>query len=103
MVLRRAASVKELCRIKDVTPELAQQIRYVWQNEPLRPEARKRVDELLGTSGVEWLGYTRKGGYEVYYCNAGDTYATTVIFVNSTLRVGCWGDFFDPIHKIRVE
>ena len=103
VMLRKCASVEQLCQIKDVTPDVAERVRHVWKHEPFRVEAMRQIDQLIGTFGVEYLGRTRKGDREVYYCNAGDTYATTVIFVEKTLRIGCWGDFFDPVHKIKVE
>jgi hypothetical protein len=54
------------------------------------------VNGILGTHGVEGLGPEVSGiappPYE--YLNAGDTYATTLIYTRKTdtLRVGCWGD-----------
>ena len=34
---------------------------------------------------------------EILYCNAGDTYAPTLIFNHSTaqVRIGCWGDIVE--------
>lgn len=53
------------------------------------------IDTILNTSGVEYLG-KRKGNREhVYYCNAGDTYSTTVMFDGEHLRVGCIGDLVE--------
>lgn len=55
-------------------------------------EKMDAVDMILGTHGVCFLGEMRGSGNAVYYCNAGDPYATTVIFSGRNLRVGCWGD-----------
>jgi hypothetical protein len=44
---------------------------------------------------VEYLGRNKRTNDEVYYCNAGDTYSTTVLFVGPHLRVGCWGDLIE--------
>lgn len=54
------------------------------------------INEILGTYGVEALGPARGPSqstpYE--YLNAGDTYATTLIYnrKTDTLSVGSWGD-----------
>jgi hypothetical protein len=48
------------------------------------------LDALADTCGVESF-QTRRGGW-VSYLNAGDTYATTLLYHNGTYRVGCWGD-----------
>lgn len=65
----------------------------------MRETKRKAVDEVLRTHGVEYMGaYKGRGGlhgHSVYYCNAGDTYAPTIIFIGGTLRVGCWGDLVE--------
>jgi hypothetical protein len=53
------------------------------------------VDAVLRTYGVEYLGRNKRTNDEVYYCNAGDTYSTTVLFVGPHLRVGCWGDLIE--------
>lgn len=50
------------------------------------------IDELIGTCGIEGFR-TRKGALE--YCNAGDTYAATVIYYQGRFSVGCWGDIFE--------
>lgn len=57
-------------------------------------EALKVADEVLGTHGVE--GFTGEGG-GLSYCNAGDTYAVTLIFDWKHFRfvVGCWGDIVE--------
>jgi len=59
------------------------------------------IDSLLGTYGVEFLGESHRTGENVYYCNAGDTYDTTVIFNGPSMRVGCWGDLIEH-HAIVV-
>lgn len=55
------------------------------------------IDRLLGTHGVEPLGPASSSApyappFE--YCNAGDTYSTTIIYsrASDALRIGCWGD-----------
>ena len=92
---RTAASVKSLMEIKDVTEDDAKKIRHLWHTDRYRGRARPAVDKILGTYGVEHLGYSKRAMHEVYYCNAGDSYATTVLFVGPHLRVGCWGDLVE--------
>lgn len=92
---RRPASIKALTTIKDVTPEDAKEIRRIWLSVRKRQEARDAIDTVLRTFGVEYLGIHRTSGEDTYYCNAGDTYATTVVFIGKTMRVACWGDYIE--------
>jgi hypothetical protein len=92
---RRAASSKRLQEIKDVTPQIAAQVRKVWKTVTNRKDARDQIDKLIETYGVEFLGVHRSTGYDVYYCNAGDTYATTILFHGLNMTVGCWGDLVE--------
>jgi hypothetical protein len=55
------------------------------------------IDRVLGTHGVEPLGVTDPSdGYAppFEYCNAGDSYATTLIYNRriDALMIGSWGD-----------
>lgn len=64
------------------------------------------IDRILGTHGVEGLGPQRSGDYApaFEYLNAGDTYATTLVYTRDTdtLRIGCWGDIVET-HDTRGE
>jgi hypothetical protein len=114
----RCASITSLLEIKDVTDEMAKTIRAIWKAEskqalseayvdlyevekafhsPLKltPLKRHCIDQLLGTCGVEHLGYDTRANRHVYYCNAGDTYATTICFVGESLTVTCWGYYVE--------
>lgn len=60
------------------------------------------IDRVLGTCGVEPLPSNQElwpalQGPQHEYCNAGDTYATTLIYTRATdtLRIGCWGDIVE--------
>lgn len=111
---RTAASLGRLLQIKDVAEEDAEKIRLLWvardhtSVELVYPESklvlgnplistlrRECVDRILRTSGVEFLGNSVGRGVPVYYCNAGDTYATTVLFWGYHMRVGCIGDLIE--------
>ena len=48
------------------------------------------LDAELGTYGVE--AFQDDKGQWVEYCNAGDSYALTIIRWRGNYRVGCWGD-----------
>ena len=72
-------------------------------NYPSKSEVRAAIlDELLGTFGVEHLFKTSEGlsgncslpsdKLVCVYCNAGDTYAATLICYRGRWQVGCWGD-----------
>jgi len=70
-----------------------------------RTMALHAIDRILGTCGVEALGPTddHRVGYAppFEYCNAGDTYATTLIYKRDSDRlfVGCWGDVVERHEK----
>ena len=48
------------------------------------------LDKLAGTYGVE--AFQIRDGSWCEYLNAGDTYATTLLWFRGRYRVGCWGD-----------
>lgn len=56
----------------------------------------ERIDAILGTFGVEYIPAGRGAkSPAIHYCNAGDTYATTILEVNGRFRIGCWGDIVE--------
>ena len=58
-------------------------------------DCEKRYTDL-GTFGVE---YTAKGkgrkSPAITYLNSGDTYESTILFINGQFRIGCWGDYVE--------
>lgn len=95
----RLPSVKTLTQIKDVTPEMAKQVRAIMAGPGKDEQGRtrmQRIDAIIGTYGVEYTapGHNTKSP-AITYCNAGDTYATTILKVNGRFRVGCWGDIVE--------
>lgn len=92
---RRAATVDALMQIKDVTKEDALKIRHIWKTTKSRSTARAEIDKVLRTYGVEYLGQHRRTGRDIYYCNTGESYATTVVFVGPSLYVCCWADYVE--------
>lgn len=115
--MRRAASIKAICQIKDIDRATAVIIRHVWLEagrqellalaethgitlhhgyaESLNYLRALIIDKLAGTHGVEHLGEHRRTGLDVDYCNAGDTYASTIIFHGDVMHVACWGDYVE--------
>jgi hypothetical protein len=115
------ASVKRLMEIKDVTEEDAKLIRAVWKAGHVStviekyPQAysiwspdkkitlgklkRTCIDRILHTYGVEYLGELKRKRQDgvgfIKYCNTGDTYAATVVFIGSRLVVNCWGHYVE--------
>ena len=117
--MRTAASIARLCEIKDVTDTDAKLIRAIWKAPDMaaltkvypawksvftgvgtRAEVKRScIDRIAFTYGVEYLGDLRRGCDCVYYCNGGDTYATTVLFIGDRLIVGCIGDYADKVRQ----
>ena len=117
------ASIENLLRVKGVTPAIARQIRRIWRARDvddlaakageahvafvqahgngwwatgLRHRKRWIIDNIMPeTYGVEYLGIYKRKSCETYYCNMGDTYDITVIFIGNHLQVGCWGDMVE--------
>ena len=56
----------------------------------------RRINNELGTFGVEVIP-AGKGprSPQIVYCNAGDTYDTTILFCRGRFQVGCWGDIVE--------
>lgn len=81
--------------IREHAPRTYQWTRDCYSPPGVRCIRRLAVDEIIGTHGVEYLGEHCRTGHAVYYCNAGDTYAATVLFRGASMRVGCWGDLVE--------
>jgi len=56
----------------------------------------EQIDVVLNGHGVEFIdaGKGRKSP-AITYVNMGDTYDCTVMWVNGSFRVGCWGDIVE--------
>lgn len=74
----------------------ATRIRRIMEDSPNTPGALARIDNILGTHGVEYIqqGHDSKSP-AILYCNAGDAYSTTIMKVNGRFRIGCWGDIVE--------
>lgn len=58
--------------------------------------AMDAIDGFLGTHGVEYIpqGHNSKSP-AITYCNTGDSYGVTVLYVNGRYRIGTWGDIVE--------
>ena len=55
-----------------------------------------KISDLIGGHGVEYIASgSGPRSPAITYVNMGDTYDTTVIWVNGRFRVGCWGDIVE--------
>ena len=79
--------------------EKAVRIRVIMEMPPQPCHASSRlelIDDVLGSHGVEHIPHgSNSKSPTIWYCNMGDTYATTVLQVNGSFRVGCWGDIVE--------
>lgn len=80
----------------------AQQIREVIQHYERHYSGKRpvvtmnKIDAIMDSNGVECIppGHNSRSP-EILYINEGDTYATTVLFLNGRFRLGCWGDIVE--------
>ena len=106
---RCCARIEQMMDRLGLSEKQAQEIHGIWTGkrwnrfsfarEPAI--AHKRINAVLGTSGVEYLGAYYRDSSDVHYCNAGDTYRDTIIFIGDRLIVGAWGDMIEQ-HHIKV-
>lgn len=92
-------SIKTIQTIPGVTEEQAKKIRKVMIGEAFFPitSRMETINALLGTHGVEFQDNGKgKNSPAFLYCNAGDTYNWTVLYIfGKGFRVGCWGDIVE--------
>ena len=96
-------SIKTISRITDI--ETAKKIRTAMENyrDHSNPYAGitvsmqatiEHIDTLLDTYGVEYIKGS-DGSPSITYCNAGDTYEDTVLFMAGRFIIGNWGGFVE--------
>lgn len=61
----------------------------------LREAKRQAIDHAAGFHGVMHLGWHRRKQAHIYYLDAGDPYAPTLIFCGDRMTIGCWGDLVE--------
>lgn len=73
-------------------PAVVDQQGYGTHRLSFQESKRRAVNHAGGFCGVELAGVHKDTCREVYYCNAGDTYAPTIYFHGAVLHVGTLGD-----------
>lgn len=96
-LIRAIWKAKNVDEIADVYPDVGTMVKNNsgYYDNYLLELKRACVNHAGGYHGVEFLGSHRRSGDLVYYCNAGDTYAGTMIFNGRRLVVGTWGDMVE--------
>ena len=93
----RLPSIHTLTENLDIDIEKAKRIRAIMSDASLSPADRlAAIDLLIGTHGVEYIsaGHNKKSP-AIAYCNAGDPYYSTVLYVNGHFMVCGWGAFVE--------
>lgn len=115
--MKTAPSINRLCRELQFTREQAELVRHIWKDakraelihtaEKIGIELHHGyienldflrmliIDRIGEFYGVEHLGEHKRTGYDVEYCNAGDTYNATIIFHGNAMQVNCYGDLVE--------
>lgn len=92
--MRRCASVEMLMRL-GIHKAIAREIRRVWKEEFVTEKAREVINTLVDGHGVEFLGVHRDTNADVHYCNKGDPYVLTIVFIGTQLGVAYWGYYIE--------
>ena len=81
--------------IESMAPRTAKESNRMYR--PFRPRTfrREAINEIAGFHGVEYLGKNKRTGEAIYYLNAGDSYAPTIIFQGARLFVSTVGDLIE--------
>jgi hypothetical protein len=97
--LRKLLEVKNAGKLHasmDDFPDTAKWLNSCYNPPSFHDLKMSMANELLGTYGVEHIPHGKnKRSPSFEYCNAGDTYASTLLFVNGSYRVGSWGDIVE--------
>lgn len=77
------------------TLEKVRAVLVQWRDREIKTrDLMAQLDALMGTHGVEYIE-SENGRARAYYCNAGDTYALTILVDASSMnaRLTSWGDW----------
>lgn len=94
-LIRAIWKAKNRADLEAIYPPAADIDRGFFNPLRLRPLKREAINKAGGFFGVEYLGTRNRSGEPVYYLNAGDCYAGTLIFTGSRLTVGTVGDLIE--------
>lgn len=98
-------SVEKICGVGLITRSQAVSVRhamYQYMHPELSDErttlhdAMQRINDIVNGYGVDYIPQGRnKRSPAIDFVNMGDTYNTTVMFVNGRFRIGSWGDIVE--------
>lgn len=93
-------SVRTIMTIEGITQETAKQIRQALESSSDPEKALSKVDNLMGTCGVEYVKHVNDNMFVlkgISYCNAGDSYDRTLLYLHDKqiFRVGNWADIVE--------
>ena len=92
-LVRAIWKARDLDELAEIYPEADGTVIPRYGRLPsLRTAKREAINHAAGFHGVLYLGQHRRNRAPVYYLNAGDPYAATLIFCGDRMTVGCWGD-----------
>lgn len=87
----RAQGLTELRTVYPAAARIIERQRF----PDLASAKMESLNHAAGFHGVECLGYHKRQCRHVFYLNAGDPYAPTLIFIGDRMTVGCWGDLVE--------
>ena len=95
-LIRAIWKAKNSDELKGLYPPSQTLAKNMSVNFRLLPQLKRAcVDHAAGFHGVEYLGVCKRTYYNVHYCNAGDPYAGTIVFIGKRLIVTTWGDMVE--------
>lgn len=94
--IRAILHLKTVDAVTELSDSALAYVRQCCHTPPLQLVKLTAVDAILRTHGVEGIpaGHGRRSP-AIDYCNAGDSYAVTVLWSGGRYRVACWGDIVE--------
>jgi hypothetical protein len=98
-----AAAIVSLIKGKE-SPE-SYGVKTVWDDQFTNDEILQAIDCILGTCGVESVSIPGDYDSELYYCNTGDSYGTTVCYESATGEwfIWSWADWYEYNSVLDLE
>jgi hypothetical protein len=93
----RARAIVKVCKLYDNA-----------KRSHLKFEYARKLDQLCDTFGIEGISevslqYPDSDEIEFDYLNVGDTYQTTIIFIDGKTTLGSWGDMLEEKERELYE
>lgn len=90
------------------SPATATWVRDCYNDPSLACQSKHAADRLLKTHGIEAIWREGDGDdprdrplFE--YCNAGDSYAPTLVFVGGRVEIATWGDMVESMERRGIQ